>query len=67
MFANVLTRTIVCDILNVKEGVIGMKEMFKSKLMVSFMIFMVAIGYINCVQVEMEKEITNDTYLAANI
>ena len=34
-----------------------MKEMLKSKLMVGFMVFMVTIGYINCMQVEMENEI----------
>ena len=44
-----------------------MKEILKSKLMVSFMVFMVTIGYINCVQVEMENEIVSDNYFVANV
>lgn len=44
-----------------------MKEMFKSKTMIGFMILMLTVGYVNSIQVKMESEIVQDNSVVVNI
>lgn len=44
-----------------------MKEMLKSKMMVCFIMFMLAVGYINSVQVKMENDKIQDNLVVVNV
>lgn len=64
-----LTRIFVRDILDIVEGGIEMKEIFKSKAMVAFLIMLIGFFYLNAKDIQ-KMEVTENTsenpYIALN-